>query len=67
MPVARVTAIAKTGSSAFERRVGQQLLATEVVKPNPGLPPNNFRRPCNAGFYLFDDLSEKKVIHAVTQ
>jgi hypothetical protein len=37
------------------------------VKPIPGLTPNNFRLPCNAGFYLLDELSDKKVIHAVMQ
>lgn len=65
--VPRVTAIAETGRSDFERGIGQQLSATKAVKPNPGLPANNFRLPCNTGFYLLDEQSDKKVIHAVMQ
>ncbi len=62
-----MTAIAETGRSAFERGIAQQLSATKAVKPIPGLPPNNFRLPCNAGFYLLDERSDKKVTHAVMQ
>ena len=70
--VPRVTATAETGSAAFvgcqvERGIGQQLSASKAVKPIPGLPPNNFRLPCNAGFYLLDKRSRKKAIHAVMQ
>ena len=70
--VPRVTAIAKTGRSAFvgcqiERRIGQQLSASRAVKPIPGFSSNNFRHLCNAGFYLLDERSDKKVIHAVRQ
>ena len=67
-----MTAIAETGRSAFvgcqvEREIGQQLSASKAVKPIPGLPQNNFRLPCNSGFYLLDERSGKKVIHAVMQ
>ena len=67
-----MTPIAETGPSAFvgcqaERGIEQQLPASEAVKPIPGLPPNNFWLPCNAGFYLLDERSDKKVIHAVMQ
>lgn len=67
-----VTAIAETSRSAsvgchVEREIGQQLLASKAVKPIPGFPPDNFRIPCNAGFYLLDERSDKKVIHAITQ
>lgn len=70
--VPRVTVIAETGRSAFvgcqlERGIGQQLSATKAVKPIPGFPPNNFRLPCDAGFYLLDERSDTKVIHAVMQ
>jgi hypothetical protein len=70
--VPRVTPSAETGTSTFvgclveqgnERRVS----ASKAVKPIPGPSPNNLWLPCNVGFYLLDEQSDKKVIHAVTQ
>ena len=65
-----MTAITETGLSAIgrcqvEREIGRRLSASKAVKPIQGFPPDNFRLPCNAGFYLLDERSDEKALTIV--